>query len=151
MKFRLAVILCLSLTVHALAQEKTAVSKLSADSNPVAEARSRKLWEDFKKRDKTALAAILADGFRALEEGANAFVDAKGYLSTIDDFQLKSYDLSDYAITPLGTGAVLVNYHAHYEGVSGGETAQGNAGFSEIWVRRGNQWKIQYLQETYWK
>jgi hypothetical protein len=154
MKFYLTVILCLFLTGNALAQEKAPANKLSARLNPVAaaaEARSRKLWADFKNRNKTALMAILADGFRALEEGANGFADAKGYLSTLDDFELKSYDLSDYAITPLGADAVLVNYHARYAGASGGETTQGNAGFSEVWVRRAGKWKIQYLQETYWK
>jgi hypothetical protein len=154
MKFRLTVILCLFLTVNALAQEKALANKLSARLNPdaaAAEARSRKLWQDFKNRNKTALAAILADGFRALEEGANGFADAKEYLSTLDDFELKSYDLSDYAATPLGADSVLVNYHARYEGVSGKETTQGNAGFSEVWVRRDEKWKIQYLQETYWK
>jgi hypothetical protein len=149
-------IACLFLTLNVPAQEKVQEkAQEKASPSPTtdaasAEARSRKIWEDFKKRDKAALSATLAEGFRALEEGAN-FTDAKEYLSTVDEFELKSYDLSDYTVTPLGRDTVLINYHARYEGVSGGETSQGNAGFSEVWVRRGGSWKIQYLQETYVK
>jgi hypothetical protein len=154
MKIRLVAVVCLFLMVNSFAQEKAAETKSAVLPSPdtaACEARSRKIWEDFKNRNKAALAATLAEGFRALEEGANGFADSQGYLSTVDEFVLKSYELSDYATVRLSSDAVLVNYHARYEGVSGGETTQGNAGFSEVWVRRGNHWKIQYLQETYWK
>jgi hypothetical protein len=157
MGFPFVALACLLLTMGALAQEKAQEkgqqNKPSAAQSPEAvsaEARSRKIWEDFKKRDKAALSATLAEGFRALEEGANV-ADAKEYLSTVDDFELKSYDLGDYTVTPLGREAVLINYHSHYEGTSAGETTQGNSGFSEVWVRRDGKWKIQYLQETYVK
>lgn len=150
---RLGAIVCLFLTLSALAQEKTQPRKTSTSQNldaAASEARSRKVWEDFKHRNKAALAATLAEGFRALEEGGN-FSDATQYLSTLDDFELKSYDLRDYVVKPLGRDSVLLNYHARYEGASGGETSKGNAGFSEVWVRRGAKWELQYLQETYVK
>jgi Domain of unknown function (DUF4440) len=144
---------CLLFTINIAAQEGANANKPAGApvaENYAAEARSRKIWADFKDRNKTALAATLADGFRALEEGAD-FTDAKGYLSGLDDFQLRSYDLTDYRAIPLGRDSILINYHARYEGISGGETSQGNAGFSEVWVRRDGSWKIQYLQETYVK
>jgi hypothetical protein len=153
MKICLVAVACLFLTLNALAQEKAPQKKPAAPPNAdtaAAEARSRKLWEDFRTRNKAALSATLAEGFRGLEEGGD-FFDAKGYLSAFDGFELKSYVLSDYMATPLGTGAVLINYHARYEGAAAGETTQGNAGFSEVWVRRGGNWKLQYLQETYVK
>jgi hypothetical protein len=153
MRFSSVAFICVLLVLSAFAQEKARQTKPAAAQNSSAaasEARSRKIWADFKNRDKAALAATLAEGFRVLEEGAN-FTDAKGYLAGFDDFQLKSYDLTDYVVTPLTGDAILINYHARYEGVSGGETSQGNAGFSEVWVRRNGGWKIQYLQETYVK
>ena len=157
MKFRLVAVACLFLPLNALAQEK-AQEKASQNKPAVllkadtaaAEARSRKLWEDFRTRNKAALSATLAEGFQGLEEGGD-FFDAKGYLSGLDGFELKSYVLSDYTVMPLGTGAVLINYHANYEGAAAGATTHGNAGFSEVWVRRGSNWKLQYLQETYVK
>jgi hypothetical protein len=158
MRFRLIAAVCLCWTCFAVAQQNTqaqvASKKLAQGGIPDASdhvARSRKVWENFRSHNKTALAATLADGFQALEEGGSGFFGAKEYLSTLDDFDLKSYNLTDYMVTPLAAGAVLIHYHAVYEGVSGGATTKGNAGFSEIWVRQKNDgnWKIQYLQETY--
>lgn len=154
MRFRPVAFIVLLLSLSALSQEKTSLNKPTASANADAaacEARSRKVWEDFRNRNKTALAATLAEGFRALEEGGDGFVDAKAYLATLDGFELKGYTLSDYTITPLVTGAVLINYHAVYEGAADGQSTQGNAGFSEVWVHRGGNWKLQYLQETYVK
>jgi hypothetical protein len=145
---------CLLPSPNLLCQEKAQLNKPTASANAEAaacEARSRKIWEDFRNRKKTALAATLADGFRALEEGGDGFFDAKAYLSTLDGFELKGYTLSDYTITPLVPGAILINYHAVYEGAADGQSTQGNAGFSEVWVHRGGNWKLQYLQETYVK
>jgi outer membrane lipoprotein-sorting protein len=158
MRFRFITVACLLLTLSicTFAQEKTQNQKKTAAASlnsetAACEARSRRLWEDFRNRNKADLAATLGAGFRALEEGESDFSDTKGYLSTLDEFELKSYVLSDYTVTLLGTGAVLVDYHARYEGVAAGQTTQGNSGFSEVWVRRGGNWKIQYLQETYLK
>jgi hypothetical protein len=157
MKFRLVAIVCLFLAANALAQEKAPEKhqqgKLATALNTdvaAAEARSRKLWEDYKNRDKAALSTTLSESFRGIEEGGD-FFGAKEYLSTLDEFELKSYTLSDYIIMPLATGDVLINYHARYEGAAAGETTHGNAGFSEVWIRRGGNWKLQYLQETYVK
>lgn len=154
MKFRLFVVACLLVTINASTQEKAQQKNAAASpdlDSAASEARSRKVWEDFKNRNKTALSATLAEDFRALEEGGSGFFGAKEYLSTLDEFELKSYDLSDYLVIPLGSGAVLINYHARYEGAEAGETTKGNAGFSEVWVRRDGNWKLQYLQETYVK
>ena len=157
MKFHLVAVACLFLTFNTLAQEKALgkdqpkqpAASLNADT-AAAEARSRKLWEDFWNRNKAALSATLAEDFRGLEEGGD-FFDAKGYLSGFDELELKNYVLSDYTVVPLATGAVLINYHANYKGAAAGQTTLGNAGFSEVWVRRDNNWKLQYLQETYVK
>lgn len=149
MKFPLVAVVCMLLTLNALAQEKKPASSSNPDT-AAAEVRSRKLWEDFKNHNKAALSATLAEGFRGLEEGGD-FFDTKGYLSGLDEFELKTYDLNEYTVLPLGSDAVLLNYHARYEGAAAGETTHGNAGFSEVWVRRSGNWKIQYLQETYVK
>lgn len=137
---------CILLTFSALAQQSPAPKP---EITP-AEARSRKLWEDYKNRDKAALKTTLDENFRALEEGGD-FFGAADYISSLDGFELKSYDLNDYKVVALGADSVLLTYHARYEGASGGETTHGNAGFSEVWVRHGKTWKIQYLQETYVK
>ncbi len=51
----------------------------------------------------------------------------------------------------LGPNAALVTYIAQYEGKSGGEASKAKSVFAEVWIRKGNEWKDLYMQETYVK
>lgn len=115
------------------------------------EASVRKLWEAFKNKDKTTLAAMLDDGFRQFEEGLSTFGDKKTEVNAPDDFELLSYKLSDFTIRPIAENAALVTYVAQYEGKSGGEVSKGKSVFGEVWIRSGAGWKALYMQETYVK
>lgn len=147
MKWALIALL-LSVAGAATAQEK------SAKPNPVApplEAKERKLWEDFKNKNKAGLAALLDDEFRQFEEGLSAFGDKKAEVNAVDEFELTTYTLSDFTVKSLGPNAALVTYIAQYEGKSGGEASKAKSVFAEVWIRKGNEWKDLYMQETYVK
>jgi len=144
-------VLLLSVAGAATAQEKPA-----AKSNPAApplEAKERKLWEDFKNKDKAGLAGLLDDDFRQFEEGQSTFGDKKTEVNAVDEFELVSYTLSDFTVKSLGPNAALITYIAQYEGKSGGEASKAKSVFAEVWIRKGkeNDWKDFYMQETYVK
>jgi hypothetical protein len=148
-KTLIAVAVLLAFASAATAQEKQAVK--SRSGAPPLEAKVRKLWEDFKNKDKAGLAAALDDGFRQFEEGLSAFGDKKTEVNAVDEFELVSYSLSDFTVKSLGPNSALVTYMARYEGKSGGEATKGNSVFGEVWTRTGNEWKALYMQETYIK
>jgi Domain of unknown function (DUF4440) len=100
----------------AFVQEKPAV-EAKADSSPL-EGQVRKLWEAFKQKDKATLSAMLDDGFRQFEEGLSTFGDKKTEVNAPDQFELLSYTLSDFTVTPIGPNAAMVTYIARYEGKS---------------------------------
>lgn len=143
----MAVACLLSLTSITTAQEKPA-DKSSA-STSVLEAKVRKVWEDFKTKNKASLGAALADNFRMFEEGTSGFGDKKIDLASVDELELISYTLKDFTVKSLGPRAALVTYVAHYESKSGGQVAKADSVFGEVWTREGNDWKALYLQETY--
>lgn len=143
-------VLLLSFTSAATAQEKQQAVKAKAGSPPI-EARVRKLWENFKNKDKAALSALLDDSFRMFEEGNSTFGDKKTEVNAVDEFELTSYTLSDFTVKSVGPNAAQVTYIAQYEGKSGGEVSKAKSVFGEIWIRAGNEWKALYLQETYVK
>ena len=143
-------VLLLSFASAATAQEKQQAVKSKAGSPPL-EARVRKLWENFKKKDKAGLSALLDDSFRMFEEGNSAFGDKKTEVNAVDEFELTSYTLSDFTVKSVGPNAAQVTYIAQYEGKSGGEVSKAKSVFGEIWIRAGNEWKALYLQETYVK
>ena len=141
-------VLLVSVAGAATAQEKPVKPNAGA---PPLEAKERKLWEDFKNKDKAALSALLDDGFRQFEEGQSTFGDKKTEVNAVDEFELVTYTLSDFTVKSLGPNAALVTYIAQYEGKSGGEASKAKSVFAEVWIRKGNEWKDLYMQETYVK
>ena len=145
----IAVAVLLSVAGAATAQKP---QPLTANAGaPPLESNERKLWQDFKNKDKAGLAALLDDDFRQFEEGLSTFGDKKTEVNAVDDFDLVSFTLSDFAVKSLGPNAALVTYIAQYEGKSGGEATKGKSVFAEVWIRKGNAWKDFYMQETYVK
>jgi len=140
-------VLLVSVAGTATAQEKPAANP----GPPPLEAKERKLWEDFKNKDKAGLSALLDDDFRQFEEGQSTFGDKKAEVNAVDEFELVSYTLSDFTVKSLGPNAALVTYIAQYEGKSGGEASKAKSVFAEVWIRKGNEWKDLYMQETYVK
>ncbi|MGO9126385.1 MAG: nuclear transport factor 2 family protein [Terriglobales bacterium] len=148
MKTALITAACLLLLTMAPAQEQKKHPAASTPDATALEGKIRKVWEDFKNKNKAAVAAILAGGFRELEEDGSGFGDNKALLAMIDAFELTSYNLKDLKVQPLGKGSALVTYLAHYEGKAGGQPIQSNTGYGEVWVHQGNGWKLLYVQET---
>lgn len=135
------------LSLFAAAQQK----QQSTQSNAVAstlEANVRKVWADFKNKNKEGVASMLAKGFRAADEGGSGFGDEKDELAAVDAFQLDSYELKDFTVKPLGPRAALVTYSAQYQGKYSGEPVQSKTIIGEVWVKQGENWKVLYYQET---
>jgi hypothetical protein len=147
MKTTLIALACLLLLARAPAQEKTHAAA-STPNGSVLEAKVRKVWEDFKNKNRESVAAMLADGFREVEEDGNGFGDKTALLAMIDAFEIKSYSLKDFKVRPLGKESALVTYLAHYEGKAGGQPIQANTAYGEVWVNQGDDWKLLYVQET---
>jgi hypothetical protein len=149
MKLILTAAACLLLLASAAtAQEMPKPSPKSTANPPALEAKVRKVWEDFKNKNKTSLGAALADGFREMEEGGSGFGDKKAEIASVDEFELTSYALRDFAVKSLGTHSALVTYSAHYEGKTGGQMQKSDSIFGEVWVHAGTDWKVLYIQET---
>jgi len=136
----------LLLLAPAMAQQKSSPAKTTVAST--LETKIRKVWEDFKNKDKSSLASALADDFREVEEGASGFGDKKAELASVDEFEISTYTLKDFTVRPLGPNTALVTYLAHYEGKAGTEAVNTNSAFGEVWIRDGNTWKGLYVQET---
>jgi hypothetical protein len=139
----------LALASPGAAQEKQSI-RAKSDTLPI-EAKVRKLWDAFQKRDKATLSALIDDKFRLFEEGLSAFGDKKTEVNAVDGFELINYTLNDFTVKALAPNTALVTYIAQYEGKSGGENSKAKSVFGEVWIHTGNEWKCLYMQETYMK
>jgi hypothetical protein len=147
MREMLITTVCVLLLASASAQSK----KPKPQTGPPAkrlEAKVRKAWEDYKNKNKDGFAAILADGFREVEEDSNGFADKKAILEEMDQFELSRYTLKDFDAGPVGANAALVTYTAAYSGKLAGQPLQAKCVYGEVWTKQGNEWKLLYVQET---
>ena len=147
MKTTMIAAVCLILLTTASARPPKQTPHAGPPANAL-EAKIRKAWEDFKTKNKDAFAAILTDDFTELEEDGNGFGDKKAILDQIDQFQINQYNLHDFKVKLVGADGALVNYLADYSGSYAGQPVDAKTAYGEVWVKRGNDWKLLYAQET---
>ncbi len=148
MKILFTAVACLLFLAPAATAQATPQAAKSTPIAPALEAKVRKVWEDFRSKNKTSLGAALAEGFREMEEGGSGFGDKKAEIASVDEFELTSYVLKDFVVKSIGLHSALVTYSAHYEGKSAGQTQKSDSIFGEVWVHEGNDWRVLYIQET---
>jgi hypothetical protein len=89
----------------AIAQECTTELNLGEDL-------VRKLWNDFKTQNISALEKKIAPGFQSIhEDGAR---DAKAELNLLKELNLDEYTLSNFEVTQVGP-AIIVSYFVSVE------------------------------------
>lgn len=136
---------CLVMLASAWAQQQTQATPARPPASAL-EAKVRRAWEDFKNKNKSGFAAILADGFAEVEDDGGGSRNAKAEVAEIDEFNLDQYTLKDFKIKPIGADGALVTYMAEY--TVSGQSVHQKAAYGEVWVRRGSDWKLLYVQET---
>ena len=121
-------------------------SKAQAGIAGVLESKVRQAWEDYKNKDKTDLASLLADDFRIIQDGDAAFSDKKADVEEVDTLNVRDYKLSNFTVTPIGKDGALVTYFAEFTMMPSGQEVHGKIVVGEVWVKRGTEWKAIYAQ-----
>ena len=147
----LAIFVVLSLLVSASGQDKKVSAKTVNHGSSAAstlEAKIRKAWADYKKRDKESFSAILAPDFGEVTNDAEGTFGKDTELSEMDQFNLAKYELKDFHPRAAGRDAVVMTYTAEYSGTYANSPIQMKAIYGEVWVRSGDAWKLLWVQET---
>jgi len=143
MKTWFVVCLMMIAVLPASAQQQ---SKAQAGIAAVLESKVRLAWEDYKNKDKTDLASLLADDFRIIQDGDAAFSDKKADVEEVDTLNVRDYKLSNFTVTPIGKDGALVTYFAEFTMMPSGQEVDGKIVVGEVWVKRGTEWKAIYAQ-----
>ena len=127
-----------------------AAGKSSASLAATLEQRVRQGWETFKNKDRTAYAALCADGFTAVFADNAGEHDLNSALEAMAQITVNSYTLSGFQVTSLGANAALVRYQAAANVAMGsGPAEDAKLAVTEVWVKRGGQWKgLRYHEST---
>jgi hypothetical protein len=136
------------LMITALPASAQQQSQMHGGIDSVLESKVRKAWEDYKTKNKSDLASMLADDFRIIEDGDTAFADKKADVEEVDTLNVRDYNLSNFTVTPIGKDGALVTYFAEFTMMPSGQEMHGKMVYSEVWVKRGTDWKAIYAQGT---
>src|SRR5579859_2858256 len=103
MKKLLALLCCACVMVAASAQEKPSAVKgdsASSSTEKILETKIRKVWEDYKIRNKPGLGSALAADFREVTDGADGIFGKETEFSEMEKFTLSHYELSTFHLKP---------------------------------------------------
>lgn len=147
----LTVLLVLALSWVAFAQQpnKSAGMRRANQSTASAlEGLIRQAWQYWKDKNKEAFAKIVADDVIQVEDNGRGPRDKQATLADMESEDIHKYLLSDFKFTPLGAGAALETYKAVVDATAEGQKMHVAVAIVEVWIKRGNGWKLLHYQET---
>ena len=133
------------------AAQNKAATQAQPDLKAIFEPKVRAEWEALKKRDKKAYGDLLADDFQGVE------VDGKGErtraqaMNEVAEENVSNYTLWGFKFIPLGPEAAFVIYESTITFPPKSVLRYSRVYISELWVKRGGEWKELHYQETHVK
>jgi hypothetical protein len=157
------IVVCLAgLTTLALGQQPVKPAKsgegqpfgsVSTDSglNDMFQAKIKAEWEAFKNKDKKAYGELLADDYQGVEvdnQGERTKIQA---LNELANGNVSNYTFWGFKLIPLGPDAAFVIYEVNLQFPPRSVVRFSRVYITELWVKRGGQWKELHYQETHVK
>jgi hypothetical protein len=104
------------------------------------------LWATSRDRRIEAFATLLAPDYRGVyPDGVH---DRARELATFADVKIRSYQLNDFLVRPLGPGLFAVTYRAAVRGNYLGYDLQGDYWCATVWEGSKNSWQAVLHTET---
>ena len=127
------------------AKPKDSASAKSAHSSAL-QGKIEQAWKDWVKKDEKAVGGILADDAVEIWADGKGPHDKKSTLDGMKSMNLEKYTLSEFKIVPLAATAQLAQYHADVQ--FKGAPQPYKLVVTEVWQKRGAEWKLVHYQET---
>jgi hypothetical protein len=87
--------------------------------------------DDFKKLVSANLMAVYAEGMS----------DMQGELAAMQKWDMKSFAISDYKVTPDGSGTMVTTYKVAVEGTVDGKDQTGIYNAASVWKKQKGEWQ----------
>ncbi len=134
----------------AVAGPQSAVSSNSGLKD-MFEAKIRVEWEALKSKDRKTYADLLADDYQGVEVDGRGERTKLQALNELADSNVFNYTIWGLKLIPLGPDAVFVIYESTMQFPPKSQVRYSRVYISELWVKRGGEWKEVHYQETHVK
>jgi hypothetical protein len=108
-------------------------------------------WDALKNKDRKAYEALLADDYQGVEidnRGERNKIQAVNEMAETNVFD---YTMFGYKLIPLGADAAFVIYEVTMQFPPKSAVRFSRVYITELWVKRGGEWKELHYQETHVK
>jgi len=128
-------------------------SDTATDSNLKAmfESKIKAEWDAIKNKDKKAYGALLADDYQGVEvdgQGERTKIQA---VNEMEAGNVYNYTLWGFKLIPLGPDAAFAIYEVTLQFPPKSVVRYSRLYITELWVKRGGEWKELHYQETHVK
>jgi Domain of unknown function (DUF4440) len=132
------------------AQTKPA-TQASPDLQAIFEPKVRAEWEAIKKKDKKAYGDLLADDYQGVEVDGQGERTRAQAMNELAEGNISNYTLWGFKFIPLGPEVALVIYESTMQFPPKSVVRYSRVYISELWLKRGGEWKELHYQETHVK
>lgn len=114
----------------------------------VLEPKVKAEWEALKNKDKNAFGSLLADDFEAVEDDGDGARNKLHAMNEAERSNIYNYWMTFFDPNSLGPDAAFVTYEVSMEFPPKAAFRFKRIYVTEIWVKRGSEWKERHYQET---
>ena len=143
---------CFGLSAQSTAPAKPPQNEQStgADSalQKMFEAKIKTEWEALKNKDKKSYGEQLADDYQGVEVDARGERNKIQSINEVPNLNVLNYNLWGFKVTPLGPEATFVVYEVTIQFPPKSVVRYSRVYITELWVKRGGQWRELHYQET---
>jgi hypothetical protein len=109
--------------------------------------KEQKLWQAWKDKDGETFRKMLwPDAVMVSGSGMENYEDV--LVDFGEDCEVRAFSLSDYTFRKMSDNVVLVSYMATQDATCNGQTLPTPVRSSSIYVKRGDDWKNIFYQES---
>lgn len=148
----LALLLGLSLASFAMAQPSNPKpAPTEVELKDYFQAKIKAEWDALKSKDKKAYGALLADDYEGVEVDNRGERNKLQAMNEIVDGNIYDYTLWGFKLIPLQPDAAFVVYEVTMQFPPKSAVRYSRVYITELWVKRGGEWKELHYQETHVK
>jgi hypothetical protein len=115
-----------------------AVSIAAAPTENAMMEKEKAAWQAFKDKNAADFKKVVSANLVAVY--AEGMVDMQKELADMQKWDMKSFEISDYKVTPAGSDTVVTTYKVAVEGTVDGKDQSGPYNAASVWKKEKGAW-----------
>jgi hypothetical protein len=116
----------------------TAAVSTAASTEDMMMEKEKAAWQAFKDKKPDDFKKLVSANMMAVY--AEGVSDMQGELAAMQKWDMKSFAISDYKVTPDGSDTVVTTYKVAVEGTVDGKDQTGTYNAASVWKKQKGEW-----------